>query len=241
MPQPVFTSSEEVLSYLQSRYGSANYKSWQTVRKTFYSYVNYPTGGQSVTTFFGTAIGGVNRQLTNIPKANSVGQNHFLLKSIRTNWFLDDTKIGSYAATDATTFYTDIVNGLFQAGVMEFNISSRSFAQIVKPFLYAPPASGSPNMWSACLQALILAEGTPNTLSSSSCLVPFANLGSRHSNKYLVDPNILIEAEQSFETKISFPSAAGVPTVNATSIVNNTTNPLYLGVLLDGIQYRPVQ
>jgi len=241
MAQQTFNNSEEVLAYLQRRFGSADYRSWQTLRKTFYSYVAYPAAGQQVLTFFGTAQGGVNKQLTNIPKANSVGQNHFLLKSIRCNYFIDDTKIGSYAATDVTTLYSDFVMGLFTAGVFELNISSRTFAQMPKPFMYAPRAAGLGMVYSSCLKALTLTEGTPNTLASASCGVPYADLCQRADDKYLVDPNILIEAEQSFEAKISYPSPTGLVPVNATSIQNNTTNPLYVGILLDGIQFRPVQ
>lgn len=237
-----FTNSEEVLGYLQRKYGSANYRSWQTLRKTFYSYVNYPLAGQQVLTFFGTATGGVNAQFTNIPKANSVGQNHFLLKSIRMNYYLASEAVGSYVATDLTTPYSDFVAGLFQEGVFELNIGGRPFAQIPKPFLYAPRAGGSIEYLTAGVQTLVLVEAAPNTYpGTSSVSAPHADLIDRHANMYKVDPNILIEAEQSFEAKLSYMSATGLVPVIAQTIITADTNPLYVGVMLDGVQFRPVQ
>jgi hypothetical protein len=49
----------------------------------------------------------------------------------------------------------------------------------------------------------------------------------------------LIEAEQQFNVKLSFPS--GVVPVLATNVVNDSTNPLKVGVILDGLLLRPVQ
>lgn len=234
-----FTSSEEVLAYLQQRFGSANFKSWQTIRKTFYSFQQFPAAGVTILNFFGTPIGQLGRQFTNIPKANTVGQNHFLVKAIKTAWSIPDTLLGSYAQTDATTLYSDLVNGPFQAGVLEFNINARTFAQIPKPFLKAPPGQGGSDLYTACIGQLALVEGTPNVLSTASCNLPYATQLDRHEESYLLDPNILIEAEQNFEVNISWPS--GAIGLIATTINNDVTNPLRLGVLLDGILFRPVQ
>jgi hypothetical protein len=59
------------------------------------------------------------------------------------------------------------------------------------------------------------------------------------SNVYFVDPNILIEAEQQFNVSLQFPS--GIVPVLATNVVNDSTNPLKVGVILDGLLLRPVQ
>jgi hypothetical protein len=54
-----------------------------------------------------------------------------------------------------------------------------------------------------------------------------------------VDPNILIEAEQQFNVKLSYPS--GLLPVISTGVANDSTNPLKVGVILDGLLLRPVQ
>jgi len=56
---------------------------------------------------------------------------------------------------------------------------------------------------------------------------------------YFVDPNILIEAEQQFSVKLSYPSGS-VP-VLASAVANDSTNPLKVGVIFDGLLLRPVQ
>jgi hypothetical protein len=59
------------------------------------------------------------------------------------------------------------------------------------------------------------------------------------NNVYFVDPNILIEAEQQFSVKLSYPSGS-VP-VLASAVANDSTNPLKVGVIFDGLLLRPVQ
>ena len=234
-----FNSSSEVISYLQRVYGSANFVDWQAIRRTFYSNVAYPEAGLTSATFFGSAVGTQNKQLTNMPKAGSFGQNHFWLKAIYCTFFINDQGLNNWDGTDAETLYSDIINGVFQTGVLELSIGSRKFVQVPKPFLYAPPATGPGEVYSAGIRALTLVEAAPNTLGSSSSSRPHANLANRASSGYLVDPAILIEAEQSFECSIGWPS--GLVPVIATGITDDTTNPLYLQVQLDGIVFRPVQ
>ena len=52
-----FTQSEQVLSYLQQQYGSADFSQWQVIRGAFYSFITYPEAGASELTFFGNALG----------------------------------------------------------------------------------------------------------------------------------------------------------------------------------------
>lgn len=236
-----FTDSQEALAYLQSKYGSANYRSWQSLRKEWWSYVQYNTAGQNVLNFFGDAIGQNNttRQLTNLPKSGSFGQNHFLLKGIRCDYYMANYEVDNTFVVDADLVNSDIINGIFQAGVFELLIGDRVFTQIPKPFLYAPPADGRTQVYAEGLRALTLAEGTPNTFTSLRTAQPHAELLSRHQSKFIIDPNILIEAEQHFECRISYPTGA-LATI-CTNVANNTTNPMYVGVVLDGIVFRPVQ
>ena len=234
------TSSQQVIKNLQKKYGSANFAQWQGIRKQFYSYVQYPTAGQSEFQLFGSAISGtVNRQLTNMPKAGSFGQQHFQLKAVRTAYFIADQKIGSYVSTDATTLYTEFTNGLFQAGVLELTIGNQMKLQVPKPFLYCPPAGGSPEVRTCGVRAITLTEAAPNTLLTYDGASPHADLNGNKANLYRVDPNIIIEAEQNFLVTIKYPS--GLVPVTATTVVNDTTNPLFIGVILDGIVFRPQQ
>lgn len=230
----------QAIDYLQQRFGSADYADWQSLRKQWYSYQPYnSTSGNSQIVFFGTTEGATNLQRTNLTKAGSFGQNHFLMKSLRCDFFIADMGINNWSGTDATAFYAELVAGIFQAGVLTMTIGQRPFIQLPLPFLYAPPGHGNDQIHSAGIDALTLAEGTPNTLSTSRSSVPYATLANRHASCYLVDPAILIEAEQNFEVRLDFPSGAlaGV----ATDIIDDSTNPLYLGVSLDGINFRPLQ
>lgn len=234
---PFFQNSQEALGYLQSRYGSADYKSWQTIRKPFYSYILYPDAGANSLTFFGTAIGAVNRQLTNIPKAGSIGQNHFLIKSIKFKYFIASENLTAFANTEATTLFSDLVWGFASAGVAELTVGARLLAQIIKPFYYAPPADGQPLVHTGGVETLTLSEATPNTLATSAIGEPHATLQSRNVNRYIFDPNIFLEAEQNFEITLKYPS--GLIPVIATTVTGS--NPLYVGCVLDGILFRPVQ
>lgn len=235
-----FQDSQSALSYLQSKYGSANYKSWQSLRKEWWSYNNYPTAGIPVINFFGDSIGqnGITRQLTNMPKSGSFGQNHFLLKAIRCSYFIaNNLEDNPTFAADADVLYSDKINGIFQAGVLEVLIGDRIFVQLPKPFLYAPPADGAPEHYGAGLREIT--AGTPPAITSETTTVPHAELAGYRDTAYMVDPNILIEAEQHFEVRLKYDSGA-LATI-ATGVVDDTDNPLYVGVVFDGIVFRPVQ
>lgn len=234
-----FFSSKQAIQYLQGKYGSADYSNLQSLRYTFYSYVLYGTAGASTYTFFGDALGtnSTNRQITNMPKAGSFGQLHFLLKQIRCKYFITDPEADSWDGTDAETLYSDFVNGLFQAGYFDFQIQAKSYVQFPKPFLYAGGGDGRDQLHTAGIEALTLSEGTPNVLDTYRSCSPHATLTTAKCNKYLVDPNILIEAEQNFSVNINYPSGALAPI--ATGIISATN--FYIGVELDGIILRPVQ
>lgn len=230
-----FTNSEQFLRYMQATYGSANFSQWQSLRKQFYSFIQYPTAGSNQFNFFGFSVSGTagqNRQYTNMPKAGSFGQNHFLLKSIQTSYYLS-------AATDMFTVPTvadannasaDFLHGFVRAGMMEFNIGGKMYAQIPRPFLYTPPADGE------VTEVAALTSTFAGTGTADSSLVSYADLNRNRNNRYLVDPNILIEAEQAFDLEINYPSGS-VPIIATTKYSTN----LYIGVILDGILFRPTQ
>ena len=240
MPQ-TFTNSEQVLQYLQKNYGSANYNSWQSLRKQFYSFVQYTAAGLNQYNFFGFAVTGAagqNKQFTNMPKAGSFGQNHFLLKSIQTSYFFH-TAVDSWtvaSALDTNNVAADFLHGFAQAGVFQLTIGSKQYAQIPRPFLYCPPADGTVQNVDARGVTFTLTEGTPNVMNVVENPVSHADLNRNSANRYLVDPSILIEAEQAFQAEIDYPSGA-IPLIAS----NKLTTNFYIGLIFDGILFRPVQ
>lgn len=232
------TASQQVVKSLQSKYGSANFSRWQSLRRQFYSFVTYPDAGASELRLFGDAVSGtVNKQLTNMPKAGSFGQNHFMLKAIRCAYFINQEKTASWVNTDATSLATEMLNGIFHAGVLELTIGSRVMVQVPKPFLYCPPADGRATVRSNGVRTITLTEATPNTLLSFDGSAPNAQLNRGRDSLYLVDPNIVIEAEQNFQVALRYPSGA-LP-VTATTITSSNT--FYVGIILDGLVFRPQQ
>jgi len=255
--------SESIISAASQRFGVIDYSRWQAIRWQWYSYVTYNEAGVGELNFFGQVAGqsGVTLQDTNLPKAGSFGQTHFQLKSISTDIQIasndvDGFTLANQATLDTRSIASDYLAGFVQAGVLQFSVGARPFATIPKPFQYAPPP-GSPldldNSYVNQFQATTLdAAGAATTFatnpqtnavaarrSSDVVGVPWVTQTKMRSNVYFVDPNILIEAEQQFNVKISFPSG-NVP-ILATNVVDDTTNPVKIGVILDGLLLRPVQ
>jgi hypothetical protein len=108
----------------------------------------------------------------------------------------------------------------------------------VKPFQYAPPP-GSPLDLANTYVNQISAAPIPAAGAAQVSGVPWVTQTKMRPNVYFVDPNILIEAEQQFTVTLDFPS--GVVPVLATNVVNDSTNPLKVGVIFDGLLLRPVQ
>lgn len=237
--------SESIISAASQKFGVIDYSRWQAIRWQWYSYVTYPTAGASELNFFGQVAGqaGVTLQDTNLPKAGSFGQTHFQLKSISTDIQLANNNVDGFTLAngvantiDTFALAADYLNGFVQAGVLEFSVGARPFATIPKPFMYAPPPGNQvdyDNSYANQIGAVPTA-GNPQVVG-----LPWVTQTKRRDNVYFVDPNILIEAEQQFNVKLSFPSGA-VPVI-ASALVNNTTNPLKVGVIFDGLLLRPVQ
>lgn len=241
MPQS-FTSSEQFLQYMQQTYGSANFALWQSMRQQFYSFVNYPAAGNVVFNFFGFAASGAaaqNQQYTNLQKAGSFGQQYLLLKSVQVAYYISNAqnlftaaKVGG-VYSDTSNASVDFIHGLFQAGYFELDIGAKPYIQVPKPFLYLPPADGE-TMNVAALGVSGTTAGTVFTGYNS--IVAYADLNRNQMNRYLVDPAILIEAEQAITCTIGFPSGA-IPIIESAVLTNN----LFIGVILDGILFRPQQ
>jgi hypothetical protein len=237
--------SESIISAASQKFGVIDYSRWQAIRWQWYSYVTYPSAGSTELNFFGQVAGqaGVTLQDTNLPKAGSFGQTHFQLKSISTDIQIANNDVDAFtraniATIDTRALASDFLGGFVQAGVLNFSVGARPFATIVKPFQYAPPP-GSPLDLSNSYVNQISAAPVPAVGAEQVVGVPWVTQTKMRSNVYFVDPNILIEAEQQFNVKLNFPS--GVVPVLATNVVNDSTNPLKVGVILDGLLLRPVQ
>ena len=155
-----FTQSEQVLSYLQQQYGSADFSQWQVIRGAFYSFITYPEAGASELTFFGNALGssGVTLHDTNLPKQGSFGQVHFLVKAIHTRLHIQDSLLNSFAIANSnrTTLASDLLAGFVQAGVLTFDIQSRNYLTLPQPFQYAAQGHGREQVDSS---GIVLASG----------------------------------------------------------------------------------
>lgn len=200
----------------------------EVIRKQFYSYVNYPLAGTSTLNFFGDAISStVNAQLTNMPKANSFADSYFLVKSLRVSTFINDSDLLGFAGLDDETTASDVLAGYQQAGYLDFTIGSRSFFQMPKPFLFA---AGT--------------DDVDYVTNNSSAVVPTLAdhkpwAGAKAVSQFLIDPAIAIEPDANFTISINYPSGA-IPLI-ATGVVVAVTNPLFVGIELDGIWARKLQ
>jgi hypothetical protein len=237
--------SESIISAASQKFGVIDYTRWQAIRWQWYSYITYPSAGATELNFFGQVAGqaGVTLQDTNLPKAGSFGQTHFQLKSISTDIQIASNDVDGFtranqATLDTRALASDFLGGFVQAGVLRFSVGARPFATIVKPFQYAPPP-GSPLDYDNTYVNQIIAAPVPAAGAAQVVGVPWITQTKMRSNVYFVDPNILIEAEQQFNVSLQFPS--GIVPVLATNVVNDSTNPLKVGVILDGLLLRPVQ
>ena len=216
------------LRKLQQRLGSFDPKNVQSIRKDWWSSVQYPLAGANELVFFGNASSatGFNLQLTNIPKPGSFGNTHFLLKSIALDLFIADQNRAAWASTDVTTLASDYLYGFVQAGVLEMKIGSRKVIEIPQPFLQLGSGSGTIDHHTSGIGA---AGITP---------APHIDLQPKNQNRMLLEPEILIQSEEQFEVAIRFPSGA-IP-VLATTVVT-APNPLFVKMTFQGISYRAAQ
>jgi hypothetical protein len=237
--------SESIISAASQKFGVIDYSRWQAIRWQWYSYLTYPTAGVGELNFFGQVAGqaGVTLQDTNLPKAGSFGQTHFQLKSISTDIQIavndeDGFTRANQATLDTRALASDYLLGFIQAGVLQFSVGARPFATIPKPFQYAPPPGSTLDLANSYANQ-ISAAPNPAAAATNVTGLPWITQTKMRSNVYFVDPNILIEAEQQFTVKLSYPSGS-VP-VLASAVANDSTNPLKVGVIFDGLLLRPVQ
>jgi len=233
-----YNTSEEAIQAIAQLYGSTNYRSWSDIRRPWYSKVNYPEAGQQQLTFFSSVAGQGTTTLddTNLPKPSSFGQQHVIVKSIGLGFFVKTWDLYAWAGTNASTLVSDLLLGFAAAGVLTLSVNNRVHVQLPKPFLYAPISGGQEQLYTAGLSTLTLTEGTPNVIATSISAAPYAELAS-YGNKFVLDPQLMIEAEQNFSLSLDFPS--GLVPVLGTDITDDTTNPLKVVAVIDSVTIRP--
>jgi hypothetical protein len=240
------TNSQAIVGKLQARYGTYARGQLQSQRKQYWSYIPYTNSSnaaQATYTFFGSALGDQqtpNLQRTNLPVQGSFGTSAFLLKSIQCSIYIpsnatfgvDYSAATTTYATDATSgLWADMVSGFAQAGILRFSVGAKNFVTIPKPFLYAPPADGRSD-----LQVTRLVGTATPTYSVGA---PEAELHRLAEEQYLVDPELYVDFQENFRVSIDFP-AGTIPQIGTTSLPATSGN-LYVGCILDGVEFRPVQ
>src|SRR5215831_18502913 len=143
-----FADIDQGLRYLQGKYGTVASGQWEYLRYPFYSYQYYPAAGATVFNFFSQTVGGtVTQSDTNMQTAGSFqGDWSLLVMSIGTMIRIKTNNLAGFDGTDASTLISDYLAGFVQAGVLQWTINSFQYLQLPKPFMYAPPAEGAPDM-----------------------------------------------------------------------------------------------
>ncbi len=233
-----YSTSEEAIQAIAALYGSTNYKAWSDIRRPWYSKVAYPEAGQQQLTFFASVPGQGTTTLddTNMPKAGSFGQQHVIIKSIGLGIFIKVWDQYAWAGTNASTLVSDMILGFVQAGVLTLTVNNRAQLQIPKPFLYCPIGGGTEQVYTQGLSTLTLTEGTPNVILTTISPAPYAEI-SGYKNMFVLDPQLMIEAEQNFSLTLDFPS--GLVPVIGTDITDDTSAPLKVVAVIDSVTIRP--
>lgn len=221
------TQSQAVLADLQSKYGTLISGEIQVIRKQYYSFVDYPAAGNSEFTFFGDRLGqnGLTAQFTNLPQAASFGTSSFLVKAIGLSYYTEGDLASEYTGADNTSLFTEIVGGLFNAGIFRLQVNSKTFVEQPMPFYTMPPLDGRRCVKSAKVDLITDELFGP---------YPWADLQKRGDNKFLMDPEIFIEAQQTFTAQLLYPSGSIAQEFD-------TLTDLRVGCILDGYEFRPVQ
>lgn len=225
----VFDNTESALNYLSGRYGTADWKSYEYIRAEFWSYQTYPEAGAVQFNFFGQTAGGtVTLADTNMQSAGVFqGGNHFLVQSIRCKFRIGTWDLGAFTGADSTTLVSDFLNGFCQCGVLKWLINAREYLTLPNPFLWAPPAGGAQD------------RRVAGNVSATVTAFPWATLLNNREGEFVLQPQVLIESGQTFNFQLNYPT--GVVPVIGTTITDDATNPLKIGVEMSGQLFRPMQ
>ena len=231
----------EIVQYLQERFGSADWSRWSMHRWSFYDYVRLTNAGTSQLTFFVNPRGATDPvsgsaktdEQTNMEKSRAFGQVYYIIRQIRTH-IHPLSKNRQPAAISALTGLLTESTGwhaanpelvqLSKQGVLRLDIGQKGYFELEQPFLNAPPGFGVDITQHA-------ANGTATAISSWYQQSPWA------ADVYGIDPEQLIEPEQTFDCRIEFPNG-NTPTIPQIASADPNID---VGVLLDGFILRPAQ
>ena len=201
-------------------------------RAEIWSFQQYPLAGTAQLTLFTQTVGstGMNLQLTNIQQAGQLGRNSLVVRQIRTEIFIANPLLNQFTTgVDVNNIYADFVYGFAQAGVLDFQINQQPFAQLLQPFMFAPPGGGSYKLKRAGI--------IDNAAAAFISVPPTADLNRDEDSVYWLDEGVLIDGSTPFSVTISYPS--GLIPVIATGVVTADV-PLFVGVGLVGDLIQPL-
>lgn len=230
----------DVISYLKATYGSFDPNRKTVSRYSFYDYIRYPTAGGTQLQFFSVPLGGQDpnsslnktEEQTNVPKARSLGKVDFLVKEIRCHaHILVKPRQHSDLSTDADLLYTTISNmmpkytELLRRGVLNIKLGEKQYFDIEQPFQFAGANFGVKINQHA---AMYVSGFTNFSLWVQQ---------SPNSRPFALSPPQLIEADQTIDVTINYPSTSPA----FTGLVNSQDPRIDVGVFLDGYVIRDAQ
>lgn len=238
-------NDQSILGLLVNKIGSANWQQWQVQRFQWYDFVRVTNTGALTTslTFFSIPQGGTDpvsataktKEQTNMVKANSFGQQYFIVQQIRTE-IKNLVKARQTANTAADTDHSfdqiimaNRLRSVYGQGVLNFTIGQKAYFDINQPFRRCPPGYG-------------LGNGTvvvPFNRATSSTGNAYVAQSNNMSDIYSLTPPQLIEPEQTFQITIDFPQL-GYNFASVFVAAGENAN-VEAGVILDGYLARPVQ
>lgn len=241
-PLPAGANSNDVLAFMQQRFGAVKYTQQSVSRYPYYSYIPYPAAGAASLGFFGTNKATSTPQLTNIETAGTLGNYSYLISSISYDIFLYIPTVANNApwsyTTDALAPYADIVHGLTQGGYATFTINNTAWDDCALPFMFSPGGMGK-NRFSAAQGAFDLTQagGSPFAVTGAQNVLCYADIERRAWRRRNFTNQIFMAPQQTFDITMSY-DFAPIPIIS-TSVITGTAI-LYVGCVIDGWRFAPV-
>lgn len=220
MPPPT-TVDQSLLSLIQAQFGSTNFGQFQAIRYTWWSKLTYAQAGANEFAFFSDVVGqnSVTLAQTNMTRSNSFSQRAFLVRSLRTQFYMAaSTMAGATVAATYLGVTHDVVNS---NSSLEWKIADKVYLQLGQPLVYAPFGSGVTHNAISAMQ--------PST--SALNIIAYGQAAAGGPDIYVCEPPQLIEAETVFTIKINYPTAVAL----------NSSTTGVIGCYLDGVVFRPQQ
>ena len=233
-------ASLNALAQFEQQIGSADWSRWSKNRYCFYDYAQYPPAGTTEMQFFTVPYGALDPvtstvktlEQTNMNESRSFGRVNYLICEIRTHIRIvpkprQVTAINSLTAAiyKDYTALNNVLEDLAHMGTLIIYIGSKEYFDINQPFISAPPGFGPQ-----------IEHHAANTGGATQAF--WFQQSPCHRDIYRIKPEQLVEAGQTFVTKITFDNAAS-PAI--TNLVNGATPKVEIGIIFDGYILRPIQ